>query len=120
MEAIYVIAIVVGAVIVILLAAFVLSYIKRRENAKDLKEELDETYSDPGLAKMEYDIAFYDDETQNKINAMNQKTDEQVTIEDVISSDAPASPEENAIFAKIDDEGMEEISGNYNPQDHKG
>ncbi|MCD8373174.1 MAG: hypothetical protein LUD27_07735 [Clostridia bacterium] len=117
MEPIYVVAITVGAVFLVLLGVCLISYLRRREAAKDLKEELDETYSDPDLAKMEYDIAYYDEEIQSRINAMNQKRDEQVTIEDVMrGTSAPSvSPEQEAIFAKIDDEGMEEISGNYKP-----
>ncbi|MCD8308741.1 MAG: hypothetical protein LUD19_02715 [Clostridia bacterium] len=120
MEPIFIISIVVGGVVFILLLFYLANLIKRCKAARELKEELDETYTDPNIAKMEYDIAYYDEDIQSRINAMNIKTDKQVTIEEVIHGEEQAvPPEEDALFAKIDDEGMEEISGNYRPEDKK-
>lgn len=107
MEPIYIIAIVVFAIIFVLVIACVYVLSKQHMFAEEERAELNAVYSDPNLAKMEYDIAFYDD-----IPIRTQKTegDTQVTIEDVMGdgSHAPGG----AVFTKVDD-GMEEISGHY-------
>ena len=107
MEPIYIIAIVVFAIIFVLVIACVYMLSKQHMFAEEERAELNAVYSDPNLAKMEYDIAFYDD-----IPTRTQKTegDTQVTIEDVMDdgSHAPGG----AVFTKVDD-GMEEISGHY-------
>ena len=85
------------------------------------RAEQNKFYSDPELAKMEYDIAFYDEETAAKLAvSAGEKEALQVTIEEVLTDEEHAAPvgrtaEEEAIFNKPD-EGMEEIAGCYEPE----
>ena len=89
---------------------------KQRRLDELLRAERDAVYSDPRLAKMEYDIAFYDDDIVRP--AAHTEADTQVTIDEVIAgAEVPAhTAEESAIFTKADD-GMEEISGHYEPEE---
>ena len=120
MEPVYIIAIVVCVLIFILFCAsiYVIAKGYRREEAA--KAEQKKVYSDPKLAKMEYDIAFYDEETAAKLAASSEeREDSQVTIDEVLTDgERPVSSErtaeEDAIFNKPD-EGMEEIAGCYEP-----
>lgn len=114
MEPIYIIAISVSSLILLLLVICVYVIAKKHRDEFEKSVELEAVYSDPDLAKMEYDIAFYDDDVVRTA----PREDTQVTIEEVMSGDDGPSftAEESAIFAKADD-GMEEISGHYEPED---
>lgn len=114
MDAVYIVSIVTGSVMVALLMICFYVLAKQRRLDELLRAERDAVYSDPHLAKMEYDIAFYDDELPVP---RVPGEDKQVTIDDVIGADEePLSAGESAIFTKADD-GMEEISGHYEPED---
>lgn len=95
MDAVYIIAITISAIIFVLLIACFYVLATRRKEEERQHAELEAVYSDPKLAKMEYDIAFYDDD---------------------IVRPAAHTAEESAIFTKADD-GMEEISGHYEPEE---
>lgn len=115
MEPIYIIAITVGAVVLALLIICFYVLAKKRRDSIELRLELESVYSDPNLAKMEYDIAFYDDDMPVQ---PAHAEDTQVTIDEVMAGadKAPLTAEESAIFTKADD-GMEEISGHYEPDE---
>ena len=110
MEPIFIVAIAVGGVVLLLLLICIYVIAKNHRQAMEKSAELEAVYSDPKLAKMEYDIAFYDDDI---LRSPQSTEDKQVTIEDVMSGDE-LTAEESAIFTKADD-GMEEISGSYVP-----
>ena len=114
MEPVYIVSIVISAIVFVLLVICFYVIARRRREEDELRVEQDAVYSDPKLAKMEYDIAFYDDDVVRTA----PREDTQVTIEEVMSGDGGPSftAEESAIFAKADD-GMEEISGHYEPED---
>lgn len=119
MEPIYIISIAVGGLIFLLFIICLCVIAKMRKRAEELRAELETVYSDPDLSKMDYDIALYDDETSAKIAAMRVKDDTQVTIDDVMADSdksAKSRAADEAIFSKIDD-GVEEISGHYEPED---
>lgn len=116
MDAVYIIAITISAIIFVLLIACFYVLATRRKEEERQHAELEAVYSDPKLAKMEYDIAFYDDDIVRP--AAHTEADTQVTIDEVIAgAEVPAhTVEESAIFTKADD-GMEEISGHYEPEE---
>lgn len=106
MEAKYIVAIVACAVFIILLLVYaVISYRTRCEDA-ERRRVLKEMYTDP--AKMEYDFAVYDEETQRRL-AHDDASVSQLTIDDIIGEGVD-------IFGKIDSDGLEEITGNYIPE----
>lgn len=115
MEPVYIVAIVVSALMFVLLIISFCVIAKRRKEDEERRVELDAVYSDPKLAKMEYDIAFYDDDIPRPEPS---REDKQVTIDEVIAGEAEPrfTAVESAIFTKADD-GMEEISGHYEPDD---
>lgn len=113
MEPVYIVSIAVCAVVFVLLIICFYVLAKHRAADEALKVEQDAVYSDPKLAKMEYDIAFYDDDIPGADGSLNDK---QVTIDEVLSGKSAHSAGESAIFTKADD-GMEEISGHYEPEE---
>ncbi len=113
MEPKYIVAITAGGIFLILFLVFIILAAHRQKVEKRLQERLDKEYSNENLAKMEYDFANYDDETVKMLSADSEKSETQVTIYDVLSEEL-AQPEE--VFGKIESEGMEEITGNYKPE----
>ncbi|MGN0814069.1 MAG: hypothetical protein ACI4MH_02410 [Candidatus Coproplasma sp.] len=115
MEPIYIIMICSGGVFLILLTAYILYYAKQRKIKLNERQRLLEAYSDDKITKMEYDLAFYDEETRRLLGGA---TEGQVTIEDILSSEKSSIEEatkktDEAIFNKIENEGVEEITGNF-------
>ncbi|HIU80293.1 MAG TPA: hypothetical protein IAC67_05195 [Candidatus Coproplasma excrementipullorum] len=114
MQPVYIVMICAAALFALLL----LAYFKHAENAKKLnerkEEELQKVYSDKNLAKMEYDVAVYDEETRK---LLSPHADSQVTMDEVIEKDDGKEEEKPSageiLFGKVDDEGMEEITGNF-------
>ena len=114
MQPIYIVMICAAALFTILLIAYILQadYAKKINMQKE--ESLEKTYSDKNLAKMEYDVAMYDEETRK---LLNPQSDSQVTMDEVIEKDDGKDEDkpsaEEILFGKVDDEGMEEITGNF-------
>ncbi len=117
MDTVYIIMIVAGGVFLLLLLIYVLYAIELNKIRKKLKNSLIRAYSDKNLAKMEYDIAVYDEETNRRLNG-TANTESQMTIEEVIAKRTPSEEEQEneAKFEKIGAEGVEEITGNYKSQ----
>lgn len=104
-----------GGLFIILLFAYILHYINQKKIDKLNRQRLNEAYSDKNITKMEYDLAFYDEET---LRLLGRATEGQVTIDEVLTVDgatvdAATKKTDDAIFNKIENEGVEEITGNY-------
>ncbi len=104
----------------LLLLAYFMNADAAKKNARRKSEELEKAYSDKNLAKMEYDVAVYDDETRKLMD--RSRSEAQVTIDDVIvdekKSAAPSADDVKPsageiLFGKVDGEGVEEITGNF-------
>lgn len=115
METKYVIAIVAASIFLLLLLIFLLSYLLRLKKDKEKQAELDKFYLGPNLTKMEYDFSAYDEETERLLDRFNSNPEKQVTIDDVLKENKPAAQEDS--FQKLESEGMEEITGNYKPDE---
>lgn len=71
-------------------------------------------YLDKNTPKLDYDFAVYDEEVRRKLEG-NKITEGQLTIDDVMqATSTPASDE--TVFASVDVENVEEITGNYQPE----
>lgn len=116
MEEKYIVAIVAGGLFLLLFFVFLIVMAHRRNVEKQLQARLDEVYSDKNLVKMEYDFAVYDEETSKMITETRAVSEKQVTIYDVLTDGKLTPPEE--VFGKIESEGMEEITGNYKPDNN--
>lgn len=114
MEAKYIATIVICGTFVLLCLVYMVYALYRRKVELRKQEELRKNYMDKNLADMQYDFAVYDEETERMLERGTNVPAEQVTIYDVLTkNDAPA-PEE--VFGKIEEEGIEEITGNYKPE----
>ena len=120
MQPIHIVMILAAVLFVILVAAYFMYADKMKKINETKAEELKKTYSDKNLAKMEYDVAVYDEETRKLLT--HEKSESQVTMDEIVpdekerASDAVLSSED-ALFGKGDDEGMEEITGTYKGDD---
>lgn len=114
MEPIYIISIVAGSLFFVLLVAFLCTYISNNKKYRALQNELRQMYVDKNAPKLDYDFAAYDEEVKRKLEG-NSVAEGQLTIDDVMqSTGAPVSDE--TVFASVDVENVEEITGNYQPE----
>lgn len=113
MQAEHIVMIIIGALFIVLFVVFLILYFRRKKSEAERKAEMENMFSDKNLAKMDYDCAVYDEETE-KLLAQRKQSEGQMTIDDVMN----VSPEENIeepVFQTVAKEGMEEIKGNYKP-----
>lgn len=103
----YIFVIVAAGLFLVLFLVFIALEVRRRRNRAALQLRIDEAYSDGNIVRMEYDFAAYDDEPSPHTSS----GDRQVTIYDVLSDGKGQFD-----FAKIEQEGLEEITGNYRPE----
>ena len=114
MEACYIVMICSAVVFAVLVGLFIIMTVKRRRKEEEAKSVLENAYADKNLAKMEYDIAFYDDETYRLMRGNSQVTMDEIISDNASEAGADKQPSaEGAIFAKIDSEGVEEITGRF-------
>ncbi len=107
-----------GGLFAALLFAYFIYYCSKRKARRRKEYELSVAYSDENLTKMEYDLAFYDEETHKLLRQAEPAS--QVTIDELIGQAAAPAEEparkkaDDAIFTKIgNNEGVEEITGNF-------
>lgn len=109
----YIIALIAAGIFFLAVIVYLCSAIKARrlENLRAMKQY--ELYSDPNLVKMDYDMAYFDEAAQAKINS-RMDGEMQVSIDDLLKSKEVADNNFTP-FARIEDEEIEEITGNYKP-----
>lgn len=112
MEPKFIATIIIIGTFVLLCLIFMIYALYKRSVYRRRQAELTKWYTDENLAKMEYDFAVYDEETERLLEGEAYAADEQVTIEDVLSEDPPSEE----VFGKVDGESIEEITGNYKPE----
>lgn len=118
MSLLYIVSIVVGGIFgLMILICIALTAIREQKNETRMAA-IEKMYASPDLNKMEYDTAFYDDEIADLLFG-SQPVEKQVTIEDVLTekNSVNQTAQQESVFSKIDVEGLEEITGNYNPDD---
>jgi len=109
-----------AGVFVFLLLILIITSLVRKNKLKKAQEELYALYRGDKLAKMEYDLASYDEETYRLLNGNKAAT--QVTLEDIMGDglDTPANNQamiDETLFDKIEIDGLEELTGNYVPEE---
>lgn len=106
--------IVAGSIFLLLLVIFLCLYFSNNKKRRQLQNELRNMYIDKNAPKLDYDCAVYDEEVKRKLEG-SKITDGQLTIDDVMQSvSTPASDE--TVFASVEVENVEEITGNYQPE----
>lgn len=114
METKYIVTIVVCRTFVLLCLVYLIYALYLRKVRIRKQEEITKNYTDKNLAQMQYDFAVYDKETERMLERGSEMPEEQVTIYDVLSDNKADRKEE--VFGKIEEEGIEEITGNYKPE----
>ena len=128
MDAIYILMICAGGLFFILLFSyFIYAYCTKRRNMRK-EQALRRVYADKNLAKMEYDVAVYDEETRKILDSGEERhvpaevqpaknaDKKSVEAENSLSESSESGEEEDQAemkFAKVDSEGMEEITGTF-------
>ncbi|MDE6585297.1 MAG: hypothetical protein K2K80_01270 [Clostridia bacterium] len=113
MEMPYILTIVVCSLFVLLFIIYVIVYVRKKNAQRRRMHEIEQMYADKNLAQMDYDSAVYDEETE-KLLAMHQQDEGQISVDDTVKHAVAAAADET-VFQKVDMEGVEEITGNYNP-----
>lgn len=106
-----------GALFLALLIAYIVISVRRNARRKEEAVMLSSAYTDGDIAKMEYDIAFYDVDMGD--GTAKETPHHQMSIDDIESGDDKAKDgekAEDAILTRVDEEGVEEITGNYKPE----
>ncbi|MCH5147867.1 MAG: hypothetical protein J1G05_00700 [Clostridiales bacterium] len=112
MEPIYIVTIVASSIFLLLLIIFMCMFIVNNKKQRELQNELRKMYVDKNAPKLDYDCAVYDEEVKRKLES---NTDGQLTIDDVIQSTGTPTSDET-VFASVEVENVEEITGNYQPE----
>lgn len=107
MEFEYIVAIVAGGLFLLLLFIYCIIAKNKKIKQEKLEVELDKAYAPANLKKMDYDLAYYDDDTARRI--LNEKIieEEQVTIEDIIAPFSSGDDDDN--------DNDDELVGRYKP-----
>jgi hypothetical protein len=116
MEGQYITLICVGGVYILLFLIFVIDAINTKRYRKDKDKSLKESYKEENIRKMEYDLALYDEDERKPV-ASTTVYDGQVTIDEVLDKKTDdAEKSDDALFTKVNTDGMEEITGNFTQQ----
>ena len=112
MEPKYIVAIVALSVFLVLFLIFFVLLAHRRKMEAKLQAWLHEVYSDRNLVKLDYETAGED---------LSQSAERSIRYADDFDSPNQETNDEVQLkieeaFTKIESEGIEEITGNYNPQ----
>ncbi len=110
----YILLISAGGVFLLLVLIYMLYAIETSKSAKRNKQNIYKSYLPENLCKMEYDVSFYD---KNVFIFNNRENARQVTIDDLLNeeSDDMTKMSEDSVFAQVEEGGIEEIKGNFNP-----
>lgn len=105
-----------GGIFFVLTFIYMLVALESKKAKKRNMKAILNSYSGEQLKKMEYDVAFYEQDVFK--SALIGDVARQVTIDDLLSqSDGDAaSLAEGAVFTHVEDEGKVAIRGNYNPE----
>lgn len=111
----YVLLICAGGVFALLVFIYLIYAVERAKANRRNKEKIYKSYSPENLQRMEYDVAFYDKNVFNY--GYVRESERQVTIDDLLSEDDDnfTQEAEDAVFAQVEDKGVEKIKGNFNP-----
>ena len=114
MEVPYIITITVCSLFVLIFLIYLIVWSHKRNLYNQQMRDIRNMYSDKNLAKMDYDCAIYDAETE-KLIAMQQHEAGQMTIDDVMKQSVTSKAADKTVFQTVGTEGLEEITGNYDP-----
>ena len=95
----YIVTIVACSLFVILFLIFIVVHFRRKKRDEELMRGIESAYADKNLVKMDYDCAVYDAET----------------IDEIMDVGEVSAVVDETVFKTVDTDGLEEITGNYDP-----
>lgn len=116
MEPIYILFVCAGGVFTVLFFALAFESLEHWKRNSHTKRDILKMYGDSNLAKMEYDLAFYDGDLYSRRNRNDSA--KQVTIEDMFREDGGDREEEDELtrFYPIAEAGEQVVVGHYDPE----
>ncbi len=120
MEPLYILFVSAGGVFLFFLFAFLLMNIENWKHNMRTKRDISKAYNDENLAKMEYDLAFYDGDLYSRRS--HAELAKQVTIDDVLSGEADSTEEVDELsrFNPIEEVKDNSVVGLYDPESVNG
>lgn len=110
----YIVTIVACSLFLILFLIFIVVHFRRKKRNEELMRGIESAYADKNLVKMDYDCAVYDAETERLI-AAKQQAGGQMTIDELMDGGEVSAVVDETVFKTVDTDGLEEITGNYEP-----
>lgn len=104
-----------GGVLFLMFAWFLVCTIEARKVSANKRATISDYYCEKNLPRIEYDLAFYDDAT---LRLLKESMASQVTIDELMGNkevEKLAKKMDEAITARIETSGIEEITGSYLP-----
>lgn len=114
MEPKYIVAIVALSLFFLLFLIFFVLLARRRKMEAKLQAWLSEVYSDKNLLKVDYDSASDEDEVVRASENRETVSEVEQTAESNEEKEEPTTSDEP--YEKLEVEGIEEITGNYEPE----
>ncbi len=116
MEPLYILFVVSGGVFVVLMLALFFFSLEQWKSNSNTRNRIAEMYGDENIAKMEYDLAFYDGDLYSR--RARSDSAKQVTFDDVFSGRAEESGEIDELtrFNPIAEAEDKVIVGRYDPE----
>ena len=114
MESKYIVAIVALSIFLIMFLIFFVLLARRRKTEAKLQAWLHEVYSDKNLVRLDYETSGGEEPAPSSEHGIRYAKDF-ISAEEKESNDEVQLKIEEA-FSKIESVGIEEITGNYNPQ----
>lgn len=107
MELWHILAIALGSLFVIIFIAFIIVYARNKSREEERNIQLAKMYADPNLAKMEYDCAVCDEETEQLLTRALGRSSQSASDDE--------DDQQLSFLGLAETEGIEEITGNYKP-----
>lgn len=112
----YILFVSAGGVFVVWLLAWAFASLDKLRRNSETRREISRMYGDVNLAKMEYDLAFYDGDLYSR--RARSDSAKQVTIEDVFNGGESEQEEEDELsrFNPIGEVRDKTVVGHYDPE----
>lgn len=107
MELWQILTIVFGSIFLTTVLIYIIVAVRNKAKEEERNAQLAKMYSDSNLAKMEYDFAVYDEETEELVAGALGAGEQ--------TAESTDGDQQLSFLGATDSEGIEEITGNYKP-----
>lgn len=107
----YLISIIVLSIFAVLCIIYLVYYIRLKKHEEEQQKTIYEIYT-AAHGKTDYDGSAFDKETEERIMRLQEQSEGQMTIDDIIAN---TEDDDGTLFGSFD-EGPDEITGSYKPE----